>query len=173
MIYFYLSLISIIVLFLLYNIVVYYFTRVPHIKSKSERLDKLFANLEIKASDNIYELGCGTAEFLFRAEKYHPAKLIGFELSPAICWYAQLKAKFRKTKIQIKCQNFFKADLRDADILYLFLVEKIVQDAWQKIIQEAKPGTLVIVLNDEIKNVKAEKVLNFPQSRAKISFYRV
>ena len=173
MFYFFLSLGLIIILFLLYNIVVYYFTRVPHIKSKDSRLEKVFANLDIKKTDNVYELGCGTAEFLFRAEKYQPTKLIGYELSPIICWYAQFKAIRKKSKAKIKCQDFFKVDLSDADILYLFLVDKVVQSAWQKINLEAKTGTLVIVLNDKIDGAQPEKVFEFPGSGAKISFYRV
>ncbi|RJQ35300.1 class I SAM-dependent methyltransferase [Candidatus Parcubacteria bacterium] len=173
MFYFFLSLILLLLLVLAYNIGVYYFTRVPHVRSKNSRLEKIFANLDIKKTDNVYELGCGTAEFLFLAEKYQAAKLYGYELSPLICWYGQIKASLRKSRVKIKCQDFFKVDLKDADIVYLFLVNNVVQKAWQKIKKEVKPGTLVIVLNDEIEGLEAEKVLKFPQTEAKVSFYRV
>ena len=160
-------------LFLLYNIIVWLIVRVPHVKSSQERLTLIFQNLKINYNSNIYELGCGTAEFLFQAEKYQSASLVGFELSPLLCGYTKLKTKFKKSKVKIKFQNFLKADLSQADIIYMFLVDQAVQQAWQKIKQETKLGTIVIILADQIKDVQPDKIIDINNSQTKIYFYKV
>ncbi|MEA1963226.1 MAG: class I SAM-dependent methyltransferase [Patescibacteria group bacterium] len=141
-----------------------------------EYYKELFKNFTIPKNAAIYELGCGKGDFLFAAEKFLPRKIIGVELSLLHILYGKIKAKFKHSKVKFYYQNFFKTDISDANIIYLFLVEPIVIKIWDKIKKEAKPGTMVIVLSDKIPNEKIwQRIATRPQDKNTTYFhlYRV
>ena len=45
---------------------------------------------------------------------------------------------------------FFSADISDADIIYLFLVQPVLDEIWKKIKQEAKHGAIILTLADHL-----------------------
>lgn len=114
--------------------------------------------LNITPNSIIYDLGCGKGDILFAAEKFQPKKLIGYELSPLHAWYAHIKSKILKSRVKIYRKDFFSADISDATIIYLFLVQSAVEKIWIKIKQEAKPGTKVVVLANTIPDHNAEHI---------------
>lgn len=146
-------------LYLLYLILVYFKTKVPHVATPKKYFPVIFENINITGQSVIYDLGCGNANFLFAAEKFSPKELIGFELSPLHSSYAKIKAKILKSKIKIYRKDFFKADIGSADIIYVFLVKPVVIKLWEKIKKEAKQGALIIVLSDKIPGVECEKIV--------------
>ena len=107
-------------LYLIYSIIVYFRTKVPYIVTPRKYFSVIFQHLNITPQTIIYDLGCGTGDFLFAAEKHNPKKLFGFELSPLHAWYGIIKAKILKSKANIHCQDFLKADIQEVDIIYLF-----------------------------------------------------
>ena len=152
-------------LYLFYHVFVYSRTRVPIIITPKEYYQELFKNFTFFKNASIYELGCGKGDFLFEVEKFSPRKVAGVELSLFHILYGKIKAKFKHSKIKFYYQNFFKTDISDANIIYLFLVEPIVIKIWDKIKKEAKPGTIVIVLSDKIPNEKNwQKIATRPQN---------
>ncbi|MEK7084502.1 MAG: class I SAM-dependent methyltransferase, partial [Patescibacteria group bacterium] len=68
--------------YLVYLIVLYIRTRVPYVVTPKKRLPFILDHMGITPETVIYDLGCGKGDVLFAAEKFHPKKLIGFELSP-------------------------------------------------------------------------------------------
>ncbi len=173
---FLIALFSIPIVYLIYFVVILARTKVPYVVTPKEYLPIILKNSNINSASIIYDLGCGQGDFLFAAEKYGPKKIVGFELSPLHAWYAQLKAKIKKSKIKIYRQDFFQADISRANIIYLFLVPKIVAEVWDKIKKEAKPGTQVVILSDKIPGVECAKVVKTrpdAEHSTKIYFYRV
>lgn len=159
-------------LYLFYNILLYFKTKVPIIITPKEYYDELFNNFSIPKNCTIYELGCSKGDFLFAVEKFEPKKIVGFELSPLHVWYGKTKAKIKKSKVKIKYQDFFKADITDADLIYLFLVEPILIKLWKKIKNEAKPGTIVVVLSDRIPGEKYfQKIATRPNKQDGTFYY--
>ncbi len=133
---------------------------------------ELFDNFEIKENAAIYEAGSGRGDFIFEVEKFNPKELKGFELSFLHVLYCRTKAVLKKSKAEILYKNFFEADFRNVDIVYMFLVKDVVLRAWQKIKAEAKPGTVVIVLSDKIKGAKYfKKIPTRPSAESTTYFY--
>jgi len=165
-------------LFFLYHILVYFHTRVPIVNTPRKYFDQLFYNLKIPKNSTIYELGCGAqANFLFRAQNYKPCKLVGYELSILHACFARFKAKLKKksqkTPIEIYCQDFWKVSLSDADIVYAFLVPEIVQKVWEKLKKEAKPGTILISLADQIPGEKIWQQIPTRPNDTKTTYYYI
>ena len=160
-------------LYLFYHILVYSRTRVPIIITPKKYYKELFKNFTILKNVSIYELGCGKGDFLFAVEKFLPRKVVGIELSLFHILYGKIKAKFKHSKVKFYYQNFFKTDVSDADIVYLFLVKSVVIKIWNKIKKEAKPGTIVIVLSDKIPNEKIWKRIATRQQDKNTTYFNL
>jgi len=144
--------------YLLYLVFLYLRTHVPYVVTPKNRLRLIVKNMPITQESVVYDLGCGKGDVLFALEKLHPKKLIGFELSPFHVWYANAKAKLLKSKVHLYRQDFFTANIAEADIIYIFLVQSIVEKLWVKIQKEAKPGTQVIILSNKIPGIEGRYV---------------
>src|SRR3989339_2154343 len=127
---------------ILYHLAVYWRTKVPIVITPKGYIKELFRNLDketIGANKVVYELGSGNGDFLFAAEKLGPKKLIGYELSPWHLFYCKIKAKFTRSRAVFLGRDFFRVDLSDADVVYVFLVPEVVKKLWRKIKAECKP----------------------------------
>ena len=163
-------------IYLLYLVILYLFTKVPIILTNKKYFPVIFSEVPIPKGGIVYELGCGKADFLFSAEKYGPQKLIGYEMSPLHAAFANIKARMIGSKVEVHWQDFFKADISEADYIYLFLVQKISDKAWLKIAREAKKGAIVLYLSDIITKEKPFKVFKTQPHKKRSSLiytYRV
>ena len=124
---FMLSIVFLLLLYFIYSVIIFCLTGVPFMPTPKKYFQVLFNEVELKDKKVIYDLGCGTGSFLIAVRKKfgRNLKLIGYELSPALVWLARFRAYIKKSKINFVRDNFFKADISDADIIYLFLVSSI------------------------------------------------
>jgi len=144
----------------------------PLFSTNKNFIKKILQKFDTNKKYNIYELGCGFAKFLFIAEKkFLNSKYIGIEYSFLPYLLTKIKIKLTKSKIKIIQANFLKIDLKDADIIYLYLIPDIMQKLGKKIKNECKPGTIIISHRFSIPEIKLEKILNFNNN--KFYFYKV
>ena len=93
----------------------------------------------------VYELGCGTANFLFSLEKKFPdAKFIGVEYALLPWLIAKIRLLLSGSKIRIIKKNIFKVNLADADLIYCYLNPGMMRDLETKLKKECKLGTQII-----------------------------
>ena len=106
-------------------------------------IDRFLKLAEIKSGQKVYDLGCGDGRLVIAAAK-NGARAIGLEVSilPFIGGY--LRKIFSGSKAQIKFRDFWLVDLRDADVVYFFLIPRIYQQLKNKLEKELKPGARVI-----------------------------
>lgn len=164
---------SLLPLYLLYLVVLYFRAHVPFIATARRYVPIIFKEVQITQQTVLFDLGSGKGDFLFEAEKYHPKEIIGVELSPLHVWYARLKAKFIKSKITFVRKDFFAVDISRATMIYLFLVKPVLDRTWVKIRKECKPGTIVVTLGDKIDGEKELKEIVLNPSNPKSSRIRV
>lgn len=155
--------------YLLYIIAVYFRTRVPYVVTPKKYFPIIFQNIKITPETVVFDLGCGKGDFLFACEKFKPKKLVGYELSPLHALYAKVKARLKRSRVEIFCKDFYTADISQADIIYLFLVPKIVNSVWQKIKKQAKMGALVLTLADAIEGETPIKIFKLNPQKEKSS----
>ena len=169
-----LTLILLFIIFLCF-LGVYFFVklmiyRVPFVPTPKKVAKKMIELADIKSKQKIYDLGCGGGIILFEAEKKYPDnKFCGYEvLRPAVI-FANTKKIFKKSKINFKCQDFFAADLSDADVIFCYLFPSIMEKFYEKKFSTLKKGTKIISHGFKIKNLQYKKkvVLN----KAKIWIY--
>ncbi len=149
--------------------------RVPYVKTEKKYFPIIFNELQINNRKVIYDLGSGNGDFLLAAAGRGAKKCIGFELSPVPYLLSVCKTLFYrgKTAIRIFNRSFYKADLSDADIVYVYLVQTALKRLAEKLEQELKPGAVVICKGSSFPDWKPyKKILINPKIGDTLFFYR-
>lgn len=137
------------------NILSMLITKVPPVSTGKKYFERIFQQVRITPQTAIYDLGCGSGEFLLAASKFRPKKCVGYELSLMPYLAAQFKALFlSQGGMQVNFRDFFKINIRDADIVYIYLVPPLLGRVAQKLKHELKPGAVALVKGQELPDLK-------------------
>ena len=82
---------------------------------------------EVKENEHVVDLGCGDGRFLIAASRQFNARATGIEIDPARVLWARISIFFaglRRSRPQVIWGDMYKADLRAADVVILFLSAK-------------------------------------------------
>jgi len=144
----------------------------PFFKAKQEVIDTIIDNIKPTKGQVIYELGAGTANFLQGVEARYPeTKLIGIENSFYPYLLAKMKLRKLQSKINLKRENLYQTDLRDASFIYCYLIPTMMPKLSDKIQKECRPGTTVISYIFSIPNLPIRKTIE--TKGGNIYFYEV
>lgn len=118
-----------------------------------------FKLAKLSKKDKVYELGSGGATVLIVAASEFNAKGVGIEIEP----FRFLISKFtvwrkgESKNIKLIRGNFYKEDLSDATMLYVYLVPQTLNRLIPKFKKELKKGTPIISYKYEM-NLKLKKI---------------
>jgi len=115
----------------------------PWVPTKGKDVGRMIDLAEIKNGDKVYDLGCGDGRLVF-ASATKGAKSVGVEIFILPYLYAKIKSFFVLGS-KIKYGNFFRQDISDADVIFIFLMEKSYHKILDKFNRELKPGTRVVI----------------------------
>ena len=145
----------------------------PFISTRPKVIQKIINELKMEEDSTVYELGCGRAGFLRALRKKYPqAKLIGIEYSFLPYLIGQIQNSLTGCKLKILKENFLKADLSEADVIYCYLNQATMKKLAAKFSQECRPGTVIISYLFSLPDRESEKVIEAGK-REKIYFYRI
>ena len=140
----------------------------PPVMTEHEVIITALKLAKIKKGDIFYDLGCGNGQVLIEAAKMG-AKATGFEISP----YYYLLSKWRTAKyqnIKVRYQNIVQVDLSKAEVVYCYLLPKILKKLSPKFRRELEPGNRLISIGFPIKNLKKSRIFHF--NNRLIYFYK-
>jgi len=102
----------------------------------------------IKKSDKVYELGSGEATFLVTVAKTIGARGVGIEIDYTRHWFAKINALINGVSelVELKRGNFNDLKIKDADVVFVYLVPRVLERLKPKLIRELKKGTKVVSL---------------------------
>jgi SAM-dependent methyltransferase len=137
---------------------------------------------DIKASDIIYDLGCGDGTLLLKAAKLKHASGVGLEIDPSRVCIAKARAFLGGVSklVLIKRKDLFSEDISKASVVVVYLVPKTLKRLESKFIKELKPGTKVIsyvypidylpfIDRDEKKQINLYKIPNSTSKKKHLS----
>jgi len=117
----------------------------PFVPTVKARLNEMIDLAKIDSNTVIYDLGSGDGRFIFASCRKGAKKAIGYELSLPIYIYSKIKSFFYKNA-QIRYKDFWfdAAKLKDADVVFCFLMAKPMEKFESTIWPNLKPGCKVI-----------------------------
>lgn len=144
----------------------------PFVPTEHERLQSLVIMADLADDDVVYDLGCGDGRVLIAASEHRRCRCIGYEIS--LVPYMLAKWRTRKyDQITIVRKNFMQADLRDANKIFLYLLDKpSYEKLGEKLQTELPNGALVIAQGFPFKKWSAIRE-NRLKDRGKVYLYKI
>lgn len=121
----------------------------PLVSTKSERIRKALKLAKLRPNQVLYDLGAGDGRVLFSAAREFGARAVGIEVGPVQCaliWLRVLASGFGN-QIQVKWGNFYKADLREADVVFVYATSKEVVKLAPHLEKQMKQGARVVSIS--------------------------
>lgn len=133
----------------------------PYIPTKMDNIRKILKLAQVKKGKKFYELGSGDGRVVFEAARLG-ADSHGVEQSFLRILYSKyitkrLASHLRGGNINFYHNNILNRSYEDADIVYIYLLQKAVDRLEGKLRKELKKGSLVITQKYHFKNWKPDK----------------
>lgn len=118
---------------------------VPYVPTPWPVVRKMVELAKMQGDETVYDLGCGDARLLIQAKRTYPAiTAIGYELPLGIWLLAKFRVALARLRIDVHMRDFRKADLSDADVIFLYLIPETFAALERKFDAEIRPGTKII-----------------------------
>ncbi|MFA6594223.1 MAG: hypothetical protein WCT16_03095 [Candidatus Buchananbacteria bacterium] len=132
---------------------------VPFVSTPRYDLEKICEAAELKPGEKIFDLGCGKANLLTVAAKKFGAAGTGYELSLWPYFWGKLRVKLLRADVKLKMQDFLKADLSQADVIFCYLFPEVMDKLENKFQKELRPGARVVSYTFKLPNIQPAKTV--------------
>jgi SAM-dependent methyltransferase len=125
------------------------FYRLPSVHTKPERIRKALKLASLRPNEVFYDLGSGDGRVLLIAAREFGAKAVGIEIGPVQRGFSWLRVYYNgvSQNVRIEAGNFYKADLREADVVYIYATSKEVVKLAPHLDERMKPGARVVSIS--------------------------
>jgi SAM-dependent methyltransferase len=124
-------------------------TRVPDVHFEPTPEATVIAMLNkagVNKDDVVYDLGCGDGRFVISAAKRFGARGVGIDIDPVRI--KESKENAQKANVADRTKfiegDLFKADIRGATVVTLYLLNELNYQLRPKFFQELRPGTRIV-----------------------------
>jgi SAM-dependent methyltransferase len=108
---------------------------VPYVPTTDEAVQVMLKLADVKKSDVVYDLGCGDGRIVITAAKTYGARGVGIE---------NARKAGVENLVRFEENDLFKADIREASVVTLFLLSSVNLKLRPKLLEDLKPGTRVV-----------------------------
>ena len=99
----------------------------------------------LRGTEIVYDIGAGDGRLLIHAKKMYPnIRAIGYENALGVWMAGKLRILLSGLSIRFLCRDALKANFRDADVIFLYLIPEMMQKLETKFDAELRPGTRVV-----------------------------
>jgi SAM-dependent methyltransferase len=134
-----------------------FFWKVPWAPTRKKDYNRIAKLASLQSNMCFYDLGSGTGHLLFYLAKKYNINCVGIEVSPLLYLYSKIRSLFCKN-VKIKYGNFFKHDLSEVDVAYIFLRAHLYKRIESKIDTEFKKNAKIIVSVWPFENLNFTRV---------------
>ncbi len=126
--------------------------------------DKLFGDIDTPSSKKVrkkvceiikkhhphaktfYDMGCSRGAFALAIQKSFPhLKVCGVDNNRWRIFLCKIRAHITKQPVLFTHQDLFTLNLREVDVVYLYLLRSLMPILEKKLLAELKPGAIVII----------------------------
>jgi len=139
------SVLQLLFAFLIFYLTISFVTGAPFVPSSQSASESMIALARMTKGMNAYDLGSGDGRLLFMAAK-KGANAVGFEINPYLVVWTLVKRLFCKQSknVSVHWSNFWTANIKDADVVFVYLVPWRMETLENKLRKELRKGSLVV-----------------------------
>jgi len=121
----------------------------PSRPTKPDRIRKALQLVNLKQNETLYDLGAGDGRVLLIAAREFGAKAVGIEAGPVQCLLIWLRIVLGGLgdRVQVKLQNFYKADLGGADVVFIYATLQELMKLAPHLEKQMKPGSRLVSIS--------------------------
>jgi SAM-dependent methyltransferase len=153
----------------------------PPVPTRPERIRKALKLANLRPAEVLYDLGAGDGRVLFIAAREFGAQAIGLEIGPIQCAWIWLRALASGlgNQVQVRWANFYKANLQDADVVFVYATSKEVAKLAPHLEREMKQGARLVSISADFSEWEPSAfdnrglifVYEMPPTRGSIASY--
>jgi hypothetical protein len=121
----------------------------PPVPTKPARIQKALKLANLQSDETLYDLGAGDGRVLMIAAREFGAKAVGVEVGPIQCvliWLRTVASGFGN-KIEVKWENFYKVNLKEADVVFVYATSKEVMKLAPHLETQMKKGARLVSIS--------------------------
>jgi len=134
---------------------------VPFVPTTDEAVTAMLKLAGVGKNDVVYDLGCGDGRIVIAAAKQYGARAVGIDIDPVRIGEAKENAKKAgvENTVRFEENDLFKADIHEASVVTLFLLNSVNLRLRPKLLADLKPGTRVVSNTFDMGDWKPDKQL--------------
>ena len=120
---------------------------VPFVPTPNEVVEQMLKMANVSNGDIVFDLGSGDGRIPITAvQKYAAKRAVGVEINPDLVKKSRENAEKAgvSDRVEFLQQDLFKTNLRDANVVTLYLLPDVNLKLRPKLFEELKPGTRVV-----------------------------
>jgi SAM-dependent methyltransferase len=119
---------------------------VPYVSTPHAIVDEMVRLADVKASDVVYDLGCGDGRLVIAAVKKTGCRGVGIDIDPERIKESRANARDAGVEDRVRFveQNFFASDIREATVMLIYLFPDVNIRLRGKFLSEMKPGSRLV-----------------------------
>ena len=132
---------------------------VPYVPTTPEAVTAMLRLADVKATDVVFDLGCGDGRIVIEAAKTFGARAVGIDIDPVRISEARENARKAGVEnlVRFEEKDLFHSDIHEATVVTLFLLSSVNLRLRPKLLQDLKPGTRIVSNTFTMGDWKADK----------------
>jgi len=116
--------------------------------------------VKLQPGETLYDLGAGDGRVLVMAAQEFGARGVGVEIGPVQWTVGVFRSWFSgsRNRVRIRCGNFYRADVSNADVVFVYLTSSQTSRLQEKLACELKPGARVVSVAADFPNWQPSEV---------------
>jgi hypothetical protein len=126
----------------------------PPVPTNKDRIRHALQLANLQPGETLYDLGAGDGRVLLIAARDFEAKAVGIEIGPIQCILIWLRMMTRGLGNQIKIHwgNFYQANLKDADVVFVYATSKEVMKLAPQLAAQMKQGARLVSISADFSD---------------------
>lgn len=131
----------------------------PYVRTPAHVVTAMLKLAGVKASDVVYDLGCGDGRIVIAAAKEYGAHGIGIDIDPDRVQEARNNARKAGIEklVKFEVNDLFDADIHNATVVAIYLLPDVNLRLRPKLLKDLKPGTRIVSHDFHMGDWKPDK----------------
>ena len=156
------------------SLIISFFMGSPFVKTNKKRIINIFKHIPIDRNMKVIDLGSGDGVVVRYIAKKFKCFCIGIDINPILIFRSIILSILDGviTRVKFKVQKIQDADLKNADIVYSFLLPSLTNSIKNKFLKEVKPGALIISHGFKLNFIDEWLIKVLPDHKFKTYIYK-